>query len=156
MDIVWLEIDCSPCVPHNVQFSEDWFPNSSAWRNETVLRNESVTTATHAPVVCILLTNLQEHELCSATTTMPLLESTHRELSFEWSHLQISLDSSGFRSFLGLVKFAFCQWILFSSLFFISFQDFRSWRRDSWIEVWVYFQVFLHHHGWPQRDSPIW
>ena len=34
-------------------------------------------------------------------------ESTHRELSFEWSHLQVLLDSSGFRSFLGLVKFAF-------------------------------------------------
>ena len=34
---------------------------------------------------------------------MPPLESTHRELSFEW----MSLDSSGFRSFLGTVKFAF-------------------------------------------------
>ena len=31
----------------------------------------------------------------------------HREISFEWSQLQISLDSSGFSSFLGLVKFAF-------------------------------------------------
>ena len=37
----------------------------------------------------------------------PQLESTHRELSFEWSHLLISLDSSGFESFLGLVKFTF-------------------------------------------------
>ena len=37
----------------------------------------------------------------------PPLESTHRELSFECSHLQVLLDSSGFRSFLGLVKLAF-------------------------------------------------
>ena len=34
------------------------------------------------------------------------LESTHLELSFEWSHLQVSLDSSGF-NFLAFVKFAF-------------------------------------------------
>ena len=31
---------------------------------------------------------------------------SHQELSFEWSHLKVSLDGSGFRSFLGLVKFA--------------------------------------------------
>ena len=31
--------------------------------------------------------NLQNHELCSATTWTPPLESTYRELSFEWSHL---------------------------------------------------------------------
>ena len=31
--------------------------------------------------------NLQKHELCSATMGTPPLESTHRELSFEWSHL---------------------------------------------------------------------
>ena len=31
--------------------------------------------------------NLQKHELCSATTWTPPLESTHWELSFEWSHL---------------------------------------------------------------------
>ena len=37
----------------------------------------------------------------------PPLESTHQELSFKWSHLWVSLDSSGFRRFLGLVKFAF-------------------------------------------------
>ena len=30
---------------------------------------------------------------------VPLSESIHRELSFEWSH---NLDSSGFRRFLGL------------------------------------------------------
>ena len=35
------------------------------------------------------------------------LESTRRELSFEWLHLYVSLDSSGFRIFLGWVKFAF-------------------------------------------------
>ena len=50
---------------------------------------------------------MQKHELCSATTRTPPSESTHRELSFEWSHIYISLDSSGFRSFLGLVKFTF-------------------------------------------------
>ena len=49
----------------------------------------------------------QKCELCSATIWAPPLESTHRELSFEWSHLWVSLDSSGFRSFLGLVKFSF-------------------------------------------------
>ena len=30
---------------------------------------------------------IQKHEVCSATTSTPPLESTHRELSFEWSHL---------------------------------------------------------------------
>ena len=40
------------------------------------------------------------------TQTVPL-ECTHWELSFEWSHLKVSLDSSGFRSFLGWVKFTF-------------------------------------------------
>ena len=37
----------------------------------------------------------------------PPLESTHQELSPDWSHLQVLLDSSGFRSFPGLVKLAF-------------------------------------------------
>ena len=50
---------------------------------------------------------LQKHELCSATMWTPPLESTHREPSFEWSHLKISLDGSGLRSFLTLVKFTF-------------------------------------------------
>ena len=36
-----------------------------------------------------------------------ILESTHQELSFKQSHLQISLDSSGFRIFLALVRFVF-------------------------------------------------
>ena len=31
--------------------------------------------------------HLQKHELCSAITWTPPLESTHRERSFEWSHL---------------------------------------------------------------------
>ena len=34
-------------------------------------------------------------------------EHHHYKVLVEWSHLWISLDSSGFRSFLGLVKFAF-------------------------------------------------
>ena len=48
-----------------------------------------------------------KNELSSVITQTVPSESTHRELSFEWSHLRISLDSSGFRRFLGLVKFTF-------------------------------------------------
>ena len=50
---------------------------------------------------------MQENELSSVITKALLSGSTRRELSFEWSHLQVSLDSSGFRRFLGLDKFAF-------------------------------------------------
>ena len=34
--------------------------------------------------------HLQKHEVCSATVWTPPIESTHRELPFEWSHLQVS------------------------------------------------------------------
>ena len=37
----------------------------------------------------------------------PASESARLELSFEWSHLSVSLDSSGFRRFLALVNLAF-------------------------------------------------
>ena len=50
--------------------------------------------------------NVQKRELCSATTGTPPLESTHQELSFEWSHLWVSLHCSGFIHFRGLVKSA--------------------------------------------------
>ena len=59
--------------------------------------------------VQIKLENCKNMELCYATQWTPPLESTYRELSFEWSHLWISLDGSGFRSFLGFVKFALCS-----------------------------------------------
>ena len=51
--------------------------------------------------------SLQENELSSVITQTVSLECTHQELSFEWSHLQVSLDGSGFRGFLCLVKFIF-------------------------------------------------
>ena len=43
---------------------------------------------------------------CEQCTTIRMY-SSNTELSFEWSHLKISLDSSGFRSFLSLVKWTF-------------------------------------------------
>ena len=51
--------------------------------------------------------NLQKQKACLATMWTAPLESTHGELSYEWSHLYVSLDSSGFRSFLGSVKLTF-------------------------------------------------
>ena len=53
----------------------------------------------------------KKYEVCSATMWAPPSESSHRELSFEWSHLQVSLDSSEFRRFL---VWPSCRWDIFS------------------------------------------
>ena len=50
---------------------------------------------------------LSKLNICSATMWTPPLESTHRELSFEWSHSYNVSNSPEFRSFLGFIKFVF-------------------------------------------------
>ena len=74
---------------------------------------------------------LQKHGLCSATMWTPPLESTYWELSIEWSPLWVSLDSSGFRNFLDLAKFA--AW---GSIFGVEVPSyFQQWVLIRWYQI---------------------
>ena len=47
---------------------------------------------------------MQENELSLAIIRTLPLGCAREELSYEWSHLKVSFERSGFRNFLGLVK----------------------------------------------------
>ena len=104
--LIWILLTCRNilcfCKSHLILKANTWQLDSLpiTWPGYQV----------HYPFHChISLSKLNikmwKHELC--LVTMCTLESTYQGLSFEWSHLQILLDSSGFRRFRGLVKFTF-------------------------------------------------